>query len=445
MKKLLTVMLACLFVVILAACSSDSAEDTETNSSTAGDSGSSSTTETNNTDSSEQVELTFSIWGSDAHVAMYEDLLEEFYKENSNITVKLDVIPFADYQQKMSVLAAGNELPDVGWVSEAMVPQFKKNGILSDVSELKTDTDFDFGDFIPKTTQLWEDGEQLLGIPFSTPPMILYYNKTMFTDAGVETPYELAKKGEWTWEKLEEVSKQITSGEGTSKKYGVSFFREWTNFSTLPSHTISYGGKMFNDDMTEFTWNSEQGINTFSYLQKLMFEDKIHVPPGEMITFESGQIGIYTAMYSYMGTAREIKDFEWDVAPLPAGPNGSAPLLGQAGISVFKGGEHEAEAKKLLAFLGSKTGIKGQSAFFVPARASVLGSDEFLSIPNNPPIESLKLAMLDTMNDGYTYPQHENWTKIESEILNGLDQLFGQSASPAEILQSMEDNIQPLL
>ena len=95
----------------------------------------------------EEVELTFTIWGSDAHAEMYEKALQGFYEENPNIKVKIESIPFADYQQKLSVLAAGNELPDIGWVSEQMVPQFKDNNILTDISDFEKDTDFNLKDF----------------------------------------------------------------------------------------------------------------------------------------------------------------------------------------------------------------------------------------------------------------------------------------------------------
>lgn len=424
MKKfgwLLSVVLA---ICIISACSG---EESKTNS------------------NKDEVELKFSIWGNEQHAEMYEELLTGFYEENKNIKVKIDLIPFPDYQQKMSVLAAGNELPDVGWVSEAMVSQFINNDILNDISELQKDEEFDMEDFIPSTLELWKHDGKLLGLPFSTPPMILYYNKTMFDNAGLETPKELAMKGEWTWEQFEESAKALSKGEGNDRTYGARLFREWTNFATLPSHTISYGGSMFSEDMKEFTWNSPEGIKTFELINRMMFEDKSHVPPGESIEYESGKVGMYSAMYSYMTNARQITDFEWDIAPLPKGPNGRAPLLGQAGIVAFKGSEHPEEAKALLKYLESKKGIQAQSAFFVPARKSVLESDEFVNVPNNPSRESIKLAMIDQMNEGYTYPLHEDWTKIESEIIKGIDKLFAKIESPSEILDEMEEDIKPLL
>lgn len=433
MKKYLLIFFS-LVLIFLAACSKEDSKDLSKDDGTA-----------KSDDKKEDVELTFSIWGNDQHAEMYEEVLKGFYDENPNIKVKIDLIPFPDYQQKMSVLAAGSELPDVGWVSEAMVSQFTKNDILSDISEFSKDDDFNMNDFIPSTLELWKHDGKLLGLPFSTPPMILYYNKTMFEKAGLETPTELAMKDEWTWEQFEEAAKALSAGEGINRTYGARLFREWTNFATLPSHTISYGGSIFSDDMKEFKWNSTEGIKTFEMLNRMMFEDKSHVPPGENIEYEGGKVGMYSAMYSYMTNAREITDFEWDIAPLPKGPEGRAPLLGQAGIVAFEGSKHPEEAKVLLKFLASKEGIQAQSVFFVPARKSVLESDEFINIPNNPSRESIQLAMIDQMNHGYTYPLHEDWTKIESEIIKGIDKLFAQMETPTIILEQMEKDIKPLL
>ncbi|MEK4714617.1 extracellular solute-binding protein [Sporosarcina sp. FSL K6-1540] len=433
MKKYLLIFFS-LVLIFLAACSKEDSKDQSKDDGTA-----------KSDDKKEDVELTFSIWGNDQHAEMYEEVLKGFYDENPNIKVKIDLIPFPDYQQKMSVLAAGSELPDVGWVSEAMVSQFTKNDILSDISEFSKDDDFNMNDFIPSTLELWKHDGKLLGLPFSTPPMILYYNKTMFEKAGLETPTELAMKDEWTWEQFEEAAKALSAGEGINRTYGARLFREWTNFATLPSHTISYGGSIFSDDMKEFKWNSTEGIKTFEMLNRMMFEDKSHVPPGENIEYEGGKVGMYSAMYSYMTNAREITDFEWDIAPLPKGPEGRAPLLGQAGIVAFEGSKHPEEAKVLLKFLASKEGIQAQSVFFVPARKSVLESDEFINIPNNPSRESIQLAMIDQMNHGYTYPLHEDWTKIESEIIKGIDKLFAQMETPTIILEQMEKDIKPLL
>src|SRR5690625_270863 len=41
----------------------------------------------------------------------------------------------------------------------------------------------------------------------------MFYNKTMFEQAGLEDPYELVQKGEWTWEAMLDAAKALTTGD----------------------------------------------------------------------------------------------------------------------------------------------------------------------------------------------------------------------------------------
>lgn len=389
----------------------------------------------------EKVELTFMIWGNEAHQEVYKKLLEKYYKTHPNIKVNLQSVPFPDYQQKISVLAAGRELPDVGWVAERMVPQFMDNDILEDITSFKEDKDYKMDDFFPSTLDLFKKEDKLYGIPFSTPPMVIFYNKDLFVKAGEKTPNEHFADGTWTWEQFEKSAKAITA-DGV---YGANFFRDWNTWISLLSRTWSYGGDLFNEDQTKFTWNSQEGVDTLKMLDRMMFADKSHPKAGEQVSFESGKIGMFFDVYSYVSSAREVKDFTWDIAPLPEGPEGRFPMLGQAGYSIFKGSKHPKEAKELLKFFTSEEGITATSTFFVPPRESVLSSDQFVNQPNNPPKESIQHAVIDEMNNARLQAGHIEWQKIDNAIQFGFDELFGQLKKPEEILEGMEKKIDPLL
>lgn len=282
---------------------------------------------------------------------MYAKLLETYKKQNPNITVTLESIPFADYQQKVSVLAAGRELPDIAWVSERMVPQFMANDILADVSDIKSDAAFNLNDFIPSTLNLFTKEGKLYGLPFSTPPSVMFYNQDLFDKAGLASPNELAKQGKWTWEEFTKSAKALTSGTGANKVYGANFFRDWKTWIMLASYAWSNGSGPFNKDMTKFTWSDQYGVETMKMLQNMMFVDQSHPKAGEQINFETGKIGMFFDGYSYMSKARTIKDFKWSIAPMPSGSKGSVPMMGQAGYVVFKESKHQKEVKDLLKFL----------------------------------------------------------------------------------------------
>ncbi|OXM84354.1 ABC transporter substrate-binding protein [Paenibacillus rigui] len=391
------------------------------------------------------VTLKFLTWGNQAHLDMYNKLLETYKKTHPNVTVTMESIPFADYQQKVSVLAAGRELPDLAWVSERMVPQFMANDILADVSDVKTDASFHMDDFIPSTLSLFTKDDKLYGLPFSTPPSVMFYNQDLFDKAGLPSPNELAKQGKWTWEEFTKSAKAITSGTGANKVYGANFFRDWKTWIILSSYAWSNGSGPFDKEMTKFTWNDKYGVDTLKMLQNMMFVDQSHPKAGEQINFESGKIGMFFDGYSYVSKARTIKDFKWSIAPMPSGSKGSVPMMGQAGYVVFKESKNQKEVKELLKFFASQEGIQSSSTFFVPPRKSVLNSDSFLKQPDGPEPAIIKQAVIDEMAKAIVQPGHVQWQKIDNEILAGFDQLFGQTAQPEQIIKTMDEKITPLL
>ncbi|MGX6445139.1 ABC transporter substrate-binding protein [Neobacillus sp. K501] len=427
MKKLGIIFLTMLLIAFSVACSKDAGTETKNNGS--------------KESKDDPVELTFMMWGNETHQEVYNKLIAKFNETHPNIKVKMESVPFPDYQQKITVLAAGRELPDVGWVAERMVPQFMENGLLEDVSSFKEDKEYNMDDFFPSTLDLFEKENKLYGIPFSTPPMVMFYNKDLFVKAGEKTPNEHVAAGTWNWEQFEKSAKAISS-DGV---YGANFFRDWNTWIALLSHTWSNGGDLFNKDQSKFTWNSTEGVETLKMLERMMFKDSSHPKAGEQVAFDSGKIGMFFDVYSYVSAARNVKDFAWDIAPLPEGTEGRFPMLGQAGYGLFKGSKHPEEAKELLKFFTSQEGITATSTFFVPPRESVLSSDEFINQPNNPPAESIKNAVLDEMDNARLQAGHVEWQKIDTAIQFGFDELFGQLKKPEEILKGMEEKINPIL
>ncbi len=51
----------------------------------------------------DEIELKFMMWGNQAHMDMYNKLIEGFTQENPGIKVTMESVPFADYQQKKSL------------------------------------------------------------------------------------------------------------------------------------------------------------------------------------------------------------------------------------------------------------------------------------------------------------------------------------------------------
>ena len=100
----------------------------------------------------EPITLRFSSWGDAAEKAILEKALARFTEE-TGINVEYLYTP-EDYVTKMTTMAAANELPDVGYLSEPIVVQWANEGMLKDLTPaLKSgnvDAKMDSNKFIDK-------------------------------------------------------------------------------------------------------------------------------------------------------------------------------------------------------------------------------------------------------------------------------------------------------
>jgi ABC-type sugar transport system, periplasmic component len=392
-----------------------------------------------------EVKLKFSIWGNDTHKQMYETMIESYRKDHPNVSVEIMTIPSADYQQKLSVLMASKTAPDVVWLMERSIPQFLEAGQLADISSIKDDPDYKFDDLIPSTLDLLTKDGKTYGIPFSTPPNMIYYNKTLFEEKGLKTPTELYAEGKWTYDEMAKAAAVLT--DRSKGVYGVNLIRPngWTTSWTESLQTLvwAFGGDYFSADGKQFALNTKEGIDALQFYSDAMFKSEIHPKPGDQTTFETGKIAMQQDLFSYMGKAKAITDFKWDIAPMPSGAGGQGTTLGYAGYAVTKDSEHAAEATDFVKYLTNPENMAVTSQFFVPSRKSVLESQEFLN--QGPSPESVKTAVLDQMASARVRPAFQNFQQIDEKMKIGFDSIYTKSKPIADIAKDLEKEVSPLL
>ncbi|KXG10826.1 Multiple sugar-binding protein [Anoxybacillus sp. P3H1B] len=138
-----------------------------------------------------KVTLTFMhLWpagSSKQHYMIVNDIIKEFEKENPNVTVKTEILENEQYKNKLKVLAASNELPDVGmtWAAGFLEPYVKGNlfAPLDDVLDggLKDQ-------FVSGTTEAYAVDNKTYALPLELNITPVYYNKEIFAKYHLEVP-----------------------------------------------------------------------------------------------------------------------------------------------------------------------------------------------------------------------------------------------------------------
>ncbi|NGN39893.1 sugar ABC transporter substrate-binding protein [Mesorhizobium sp. CGMCC 1.15528] len=390
-------------------------------------------------------ELRVTVWtGSEAHLKMLNGIAEPFIAKHPGVTVKFETVPVADYTQKLTFQVAGGNPPDAAWMMEDAAPAFENAGLLMDIGPtVKAAEGYDFADFSQPAMALWQNGETVYGIPFSTSPFMIYYNKDMFDKAGLEDPLALAAKGEWDMKKFQEVSKKLV--EANPGKWAFEF-KDGEGYASRMTHAVlppirAYGGEMWADGQCGF--DKPEAVAAVQQLHDMVFKDKTIVPPGEQGDYFSGNSAMTVNQISRASKMPEA-GFKWGIAPLPTGPGGEAPVIGQAALVVFEQGKNKQLAADLVAQMTTKENVAIMAQFFPPARKSVLESDAFINSNKLVPADQMKSIAAAIVN-GRVHPAHEKVPQIFAAMAPKMDALWKPDANVEEALKGVCAAIQPLL
>lgn len=386
--------------------------------------------------SKDPVTLRFTTWTSnEAQLKLLNDIAAEYKVKNPNVTVKFESLAFDEYPTKLSVMLAGGDPPDMGWVVENVAASWIKAGVLDDVSaKLNAYPNYDFADFSKGPLGFWVRDAAVYAVPFSTSPFFVIYNTDLFKSAGLDNPEEMITKKTWTWENFAKAAKTITEkGEkGTFGYAGIEGGNMYTAnlWTTITPYIWSYGGDLWSADYKACKLNSPESVKALQFMQNMVVTDKSTVPPGDSVTFVNGKVGMTFGQVSRIGPLKDVK-FKWGIAPMPTGPAGYKPTIGQAAIGVFRVGnaKNKAAAQDFLAFITTKENVTKMAAFWPPARKSVLATDAVAK--NYPTVnpDSIKAAVIDSINNGAVVPSHPDFAKVDLALHPFFDKIWVKDAN----------------
>ncbi|MCD1261160.1 extracellular solute-binding protein [Paenibacillus athensensis] len=138
----------------------------------------------------EKVTLTFFTNNSDRTAGqgkIEQELIDQYTKEHPNVEIKVETLsPDPQYQDKIKVYNASNNLPDIisSWGNSSFLGPLLSNNSLA---EIDRDSLKDAG-FIPAALDGFSANGKLYGFPRNSDFFVLYYNKKIFADNGIQVP-----------------------------------------------------------------------------------------------------------------------------------------------------------------------------------------------------------------------------------------------------------------
>lgn len=217
MKKFLALTMAGAMALSLAACGgSTSSEATSEAASTEA----AGTTET--ATDGEQVTLNWAVWDLES-TAYWQAMADGYMASHPNVTVEMTDLGSTDYMTQLATqLAGGNGELDILTIKD--IPGYSNLinlEMLVPMNDLLTRDTADFGGVIEQLTA--SDGN-FYAVPFRSDFWVLFYNKDMFDQAGIDYP-----TNDMTMEQFDALIREVSEKTGA---YG-NIYHTWRSDVTL--------------------------------------------------------------------------------------------------------------------------------------------------------------------------------------------------------------------
>ena len=127
--------------------------------------------------------------GGDApeQVEVEKKVVEEFNASHPNIKLTFEAVPYAGANDALATeIASGNGPDIVGPVGIGGANAF--HGQWLDLGPLIEKNNYDLPGFPPDAVDIYKLDEGQVGIPFAIYPSVLFYTKSLFTEAGLAEP-----------------------------------------------------------------------------------------------------------------------------------------------------------------------------------------------------------------------------------------------------------------
>lgn len=382
------------------------------------------------------VDLTMTIWTDNENVlGTYQKLADQFRENNPELgELTMQTVPFADYVAQLTIQLSGGDAPDLGWIVESSTLAWVDSGALADISSLKDDPDWNFDDINPGLYAALEgpNGE-LYGYPFANTTQPIIFNKTVFEEAGVDSPLELFEAGNWTWEELRRISKEIV--DSGSVTYGLDI-PQWnfTSYALFTPFMKAFGATQWPDG-TSCGFNTPESLRAFEFVHGMVFDDVSYPAPGSASSFATGDVAMVLNPPSLLNELTEVT-FEFDMVPQPSGTNGFDPFLGQASMVAWAGGAAPELATRLLGYFTSELGSSLLQNFFVPPRQALLTPELVAQL--NPLLtpEAAGRTLVEPLSTAVQIPYPVEYPQLESALRPILDDAWMPNSDIGSVLAS---------
>jgi ABC-type glycerol-3-phosphate transport system substrate-binding protein len=371
----------------------------------------------------EPVTLTFVVIASPGfkdHQADYERLAETHRQANPHVTVDVKWVSWDELPRdptQADFLTDPEWGVDVVLMDANLLAALGDSGLFRDLGpSLEGDRALKGEDFYPSALEALRRQGRLYSLPAEIDPWVMFYNQELFDAAGVPYP-----AGDWNWDDFLERARSWKDSPAVRFPFG-----SWG--AEVAPFIYQSGGNLTVDPTSpaELALDEPWTVEAVRWYVNLALVEGIMPTPAELADYAvgrgrrqtvlsagseaeraalqaqadlegaviAGEVAMWMGPFSGRGgRAGGRWDYQWGVAPLPAGRR-TATVAGLLGYSITSHSEHYAEALRWVDFLTRQLPIHRG----MPVRRSVAASDAFRSSPGAQAVPEGTLLVPDSLN-----------------------------------------------
>ena len=386
------------------------------------------------------VEIEYWQYIFESRVAAMDKLIENFEKANPDITVKQVTFPYADYQTRVTAATMARKGPDVLQLYYGWAGKFIDGKVIQPLSAERFPPEKIDADFFPFVQVMKRDGAYY-GIPTAVRSLALFYNKKLFSEAGVAaapaTLDDVIAAGKAT---------AVKDAGGNFTTVGITMDMAGQDHHWWREVLVrQFGGAPYNEDTTKVTYDDAAGLKALEWYVGLHDKEDIGIP-GFMdegqAAFRAGRAAMTIDGTFRLGAFKKITEFEWGVTELPAGPDGSRSNFASFFANAIGSGATDEKleaAEKFLEYISSPEAMNIwlETVGELPARRDVALTEANLADPiYGPFIRGLDYAHTTDFKDEMAQRQVaiDMVNRIELQKQPAADSLAEAAKAEQEIL-----------
>lgn len=304
---------------------------------------------------------TLTYWASNQGTSLDNDkqvltpVLDKFTKE-TGVKVKLEVIGWNDLQTRIQTAVTSGQGPDVLNIGNTWAASLQATGAFLPFDDANMKAIGGSDKFVKAALATGgAEGKPVTSVPLYGLAYGLYYNKKMFTDAGVQPPT--------TWEELVAAAKKLTNGTTYGFALAAGSYTENVHFAFINS--AQNGGEWF-DKKGNPTFDSQENVDGIKRYLDLMQTDKVVNTSNAQYDngvqavndFATGKVAMILSQNNADASivANGMTNDQYGVVPFPAPEGGKdiATFIAGINLSIFKNTKQKDAALKFVKYMTSE-------------------------------------------------------------------------------------------